>query len=102
MAKNEMVALGLIYSEPCHTYVLDRFINEMRLEQWANISKASIYNTLKRLASQGCVTVTSEKVGPADRTLEYQVSGKDLTLTAEHQRTRRMSGKEIPFYDQSL
>ncbi len=52
MAKNEMVALGLIYSEPCHTYVLDRLINEMRLEQWANISKASIYNSLHLLVEE--------------------------------------------------
>ncbi len=76
MAKNEMVALGLIYSEPCHTYVLDRLINEMRLEQWANISKASIYNTLKRLESQGCVTVTAEKVGNMPERKVYAITEK--------------------------
>ena len=76
MAKNEMVALGLIYSESCHTYVLDRLINEMRLEQWANISKASIYNTLKRLASQGCVTVTAEKVGNMPERKVYAITEK--------------------------
>jgi DNA-binding PadR family transcriptional regulator len=76
MAKNEMVALGLIYSEPCHTYALEEFIKQMGFEQWANISKASIYNTFKRLESQGCVTVTTEKVGNMPERKEYAITEK--------------------------
>ena len=76
MAKNEMVALGLIYSEPHHTYVLDKFINDMGLEQWANISKASIYNTFRRLESEGCVTVTAEKVGNMPERKVYAITEK--------------------------
>lgn len=74
MAKNEMVSLGLIYSEPAHAYALDEFIHAMGLEQWANISKASIYNTLKRLESQGCVTVTTEKVGNMPERKVYAIT----------------------------
>jgi DNA-binding PadR family transcriptional regulator len=76
MAKNEMVALGLIYSEPCHTYALEEFIKQMGFEQWANISKASIYNTFKRLESQGCVTVTTEKVGNMPERKVYAITEK--------------------------
>ena len=76
MAKNEMVCLGLVYSEPCHTYALDGFINDMGLEQWANISKVSIYNTLKRLESQGCVTVTTEKAGNMPERKVYAITEK--------------------------
>ena len=90
MAKNEMVALGLIYSEPCHTYVLDRLINEMRLEQWANISKASIYNTLKRLESQGCVTVTAEKVGNMPERKVYAITEKGKQQLLEELRENMM------------
>lgn len=76
MAKNEMVALGLICSEPCHTYALDGLIHAMGLEQWANIAKASIYNTLRRLESEGCVTVTTEKVGNMPERKVYAIAEK--------------------------
>jgi DNA-binding PadR family transcriptional regulator len=74
MAKNEMVCLGLIYSEPCHTYALDGIIKEFDLEQWANISKASIYNTLARLEYLGCVKVTTEKVGKMPERKVYAIT----------------------------
>jgi len=74
MAKNEMVSLGLIYSEPCHTYALDGIIKEFDLEQWANISKASIYNTLARLEDAGCVKVTNEKVGKMPQRKVYAIT----------------------------
>ena len=74
MSKNEMVCLGLIYSEPCHTYALDGIIKEFNLEQWANISKASVYNTLARLEDQGCVKVTTEKVGKMPERKVYAIT----------------------------
>ncbi len=74
MAKNEMVCLGLIYSEPCHTYALDGIVKEFDLEQWANISKASIYNTLARLEDSGCVKVTTEKVGKMPERKVYAIT----------------------------
>lgn len=74
MAKNEMICLGLLYSEPCHTYALDGFIHQMGLTQWGNISRASIYNTLKRLEAQGCVEVTLEKVGNTPERKVYAIT----------------------------
>ncbi|MFC2000291.1 helix-turn-helix transcriptional regulator [Chloroflexota bacterium] len=76
MAKNEMVCLGLVCSEPCHTYALDKFIDVMGFEQWANISRASIYNTYKRLESQGCVSVTLQKVGNMPERKVYAITEK--------------------------
>lgn len=76
MPKNELTCLGMVYSEPCHTYALERFVNEMGLEQWANISIASVYNTLKRLESEGCVTITLEKVGNMPERKVYAITEK--------------------------
>jgi len=91
MAKNEMVSLGLIYSEPCHTYALDEFIHAIGLEQWANISKASIYNTFKRLESQGCVTVTTEKVGDMPERKVYAITEKGKQRLLEELRENMLS-----------
>lgn len=76
MAKNEMVSLGLIYSQPCHAYALDAFIRAVKVDQWDNISRASIYNALKRLESEGCVTVKAEKVGNMPERNVYTITEK--------------------------
>lgn len=76
MTVNEMVSLGLIYSQPCHAYALDGFIREAKLDEWANISRATIYNTLKRLESEGCVTVETEKIGNMPERKVYSITEK--------------------------
>jgi len=86
-----MISLGLIYSEPCHTYALDRFINEMGLMQWANISRASIYNTLRRLESQGCVEVSFEKVGNMPERKVYVITEKGKHRLLEELRENILS-----------
>jgi DNA-binding PadR family transcriptional regulator len=76
MAKYEMVCLGMIYSRPCHTYALDRFMKETGLEEWGNISRASVYNTFKKLESEGYVTVAAEKVGEMPERKVYAITEK--------------------------
>ena len=100
MAKNEMVCLGLIYSQPCHTYALDRFIKEMGLEEWGNISRASVYNTFKKLESEGCVTVTAEKVGEMPERKVYAITEKGKQLLLEELRENMLlppSGDNLLF-----
>ena len=91
MAKNEMISLGLVYSEPCHAYALDEFINGMGLTQWGNISRASIYNTLKRLESQGCVEATFEKVGNMPDRKVYAITEKGKQRLLEELRENMLS-----------
>ena len=86
MGKNEMVSLGLIYSQPCHAYALDAFIRVLKFDQWANISRASIYNTLKRLETHGCVTVKTEKVGNMPERNVYSITEKGKQQLAEELR----------------
>ena len=76
MPKNEMVSLGLIYSQPLHAYALDAFIKVIKVDQWTNISKSSIYNTLKRLETEACVTVQKEKVGNMPERSVYTITEK--------------------------
>ena len=76
MGMKEMISLGLIYPQPCHAYALDAFIRVVKFYQWANISRATIYNTLKRLESQGCVTVKTEKVGNMPERNVYTITEK--------------------------
>ena len=100
MAKNEMVCLGMVYSQPSHTYALDGFIKEMGLEEWSNISRASIYNTFKRLKSEGCVTVTAEKVGEMPERKVYAITEKGKQRLLEELRENMLlppSGDNLLF-----
>jgi len=74
MALKEMVSLGLIYPQPCHAYAIDAFLKVIKFDQWANISRASVYNTLKQLESEGYLTVKTEK-------LSYMPERKVYTIT---------------------
>lgn len=74
MALKEMVSLGLIYPQSCHAYAIDAFLKIIKFDQWANISRASIYNTLKHLESEGYLTVKTEK-------LSYMPERKVYTIT---------------------
>ena len=63
MAKNELVSLGLIFHHPLHAYAINAVVKGLGLEHWALISQPSIYTALARLEKDGCVSVSSEKVG---------------------------------------
>ncbi len=61
MAKNELVSLALLKVSPLHAYALNAVLEQMKVEQWAQVSRASIYASLKRLESRGSISVTLEK-----------------------------------------
>ena len=94
MGKNEMVSLGLIYSQPCHAYALDAFIRVVKVDQWTNISRASIYNTLKRLAAEGCVTVKTEKVGNMPERNVYTITEKGKQRLLEELRQNMLLSQD--------
>ncbi|MFC2018177.1 PadR family transcriptional regulator [Chloroflexota bacterium] len=74
--KNELVSLGLIYAEPCHAYAVDSLIRIVKVDQCTNFSQISIYSTLKRLESEGCITVKMEKVGNMPERNVYTITEK--------------------------
>ena len=76
MALKEMVSLGLIYPQPCHAYAMDAFLKIVKFDQWANISRASVYNTLKQLEADECLTVKSEKVSYMPERKVYTITEK--------------------------
>ena len=90
MAKSEMVSLGLIYSQPLHAYALDAFMRVVTIDQWTNISRASIYNALKRLASEGCVTVKIEKAGNMPERNVYTITKKGKQRLLEELRANML------------
>ncbi|MBD3391057.1 MAG: hypothetical protein GF418_03290 [Chitinivibrionales bacterium] len=76
VAKNELVSLALLYDQPKHAYAINSIIKDIGLEHWAHLSRASIYSTLLRLQKQGCVKVTSAKVGRTPPRKIYAITAK--------------------------
>ena len=76
MAKNELVSLALIYDAPKHAYALNAMIQDIGLEHWAKISRASMYNTLSRLEKAGYVRVAVKRVGKTPPRKEYAITAK--------------------------
>ena len=83
MALKEMVSLGLIYPEPCHAYAIDAFLKIIKFDQWANISRASIYNTLKQLESDGYLTFKTEKLSYMPERKVYTITDKGKQRLSE-------------------
>lgn len=63
MRKNELVCLGLIYSKPNYVYALDHAIKVFKMNEWVNLSRSSIYNTLGKLVKLTYVELSIEKHG---------------------------------------
>jgi DNA-binding PadR family transcriptional regulator len=100
MAKNELVALALIYHEPRHAYALNATIQDMNLEHWARISQASLYTCLNRLNRQGCVEVCTEKVGnmPERKIFSITPQGKQRYLQEVREALLKGTMGDNPFY----
>jgi DNA-binding PadR family transcriptional regulator len=78
-SKVEVVVLGLLAEEPSYGYdLLDRF-RARSLGSWVEVSKASVYQVLKRLERDGLVTGTSQEGtdGPDRRVYRIAKAGRD-------------------------
>lgn len=62
MAKNELVSLALLHISPMHAYAINTVLEQMGVEHWAQVSRASIYAALNRLEKRGAINVRLEKV----------------------------------------
>jgi DNA-binding PadR family transcriptional regulator len=100
MAKNELISLALIWSEPRHAYALNVMGKAMHLERWARISQASLYNALARLAEQGCVQVTTERPGNMPERKVYSITEQGRERLRQELREALLTPAmgENPFY----
>ncbi len=80
MAKNELVSLALLKISPMHAYAINSIIEQMGIEHWAQVSRASIYAALKRLEKRGAIDVKLEKVDnmPERKVFSITNEGEDL------------------------
>lgn len=76
MAKNDLICLGLIYSAPCHAYAIDEIIRTLKLNEWNNLSRSSIYNTLGKLAKEKYIDISIEQKGNMPQRKVYSISQK--------------------------
>lgn len=76
MTKNELVVLGLLNQEPMHGYQLHQEIGKSKIETWAQVNLASIYNTLDRLRQANMVEAKKEKPGKMPEREVYHITLK--------------------------
>lgn len=80
MAKNELVSLAFLLIKPMHTYAIGKLIDDIQLECWAKISRASLYTTLKKFEKSGEVAVKMVQEGnyPARKIFSITEKGQAL------------------------
>ncbi len=76
MTKNELVVLGLLDQKPMHGYQLYHEIERTRMEHWAQVNLASIYNTLNRLEQRRMIEPKREKPGRMPERNVYHITKK--------------------------
>ncbi len=76
MSKNELVVLGLLNQKPMHGYQLYQEIEITRMEFWAQVNLASVYNTLSRLELKKMVEAKKEKLGRTPERVVYHLTKK--------------------------
>ncbi len=76
MTKNELVVLGLLNQKPMHGYQLYHEIERTRMEFWAQVNLASIYNTLNRLEQRKMIEPKREKPGRMPERSVYRITKK--------------------------
>ncbi len=76
MSKNELVVLGLLNQKSMHGYQLYHEIERTRMEYWAQVNLASIYNTLNRLEQGKMIGAKKEKPGKMPERSVYHLTKK--------------------------
>lgn len=80
MAKNELVSLALLYISPMHAYAINTVLEQMSVEHWAQVSRASIYAALNRLEKRGAINVRLEKVDNMPERKVFSITTEGETL----------------------
>ncbi|MCG8454097.1 MAG: PadR family transcriptional regulator [Spirochaetales bacterium] len=74
MAKNELICLALVYHQQSYAYAMSEFLQSLGLNQWAHISKPSLYTALRRLEKEGCLNVNQVRVGEMPERKIYSIT----------------------------
>lgn len=93
--KVEIVVLGLLAEEPMHGYDLIERFRERSMGFWTELSRASVYQVLKRLERAGAVAgkVQEGREGPDRRVFRITKRGRDHLAAGVTQ----MAGELVPF-----
>lgn len=86
MAKNELISLALLTITPLHAYAISAVVDEMGIEQWAQVSRASLYSALSRLEKRGAIAVHTEKVDNMPERKVYSITAEGSALFHEELR----------------
>ncbi len=76
MTKNELVVLGLLDQKAMHGYQLYHEVERTRMEFWAQVNLASVYNTLSRLELRKMVEAKKEKPSRMPERIVYHLTKK--------------------------
>ena len=93
--KVEIVVLGLLAEEPMYGYdLLERF-RERGMGFWTQLSRASVYQVLKRLERDGLVTGKAQegRVGPDRRVFRITRTGRAQLVAG----LEGMASKLLPY-----
>ena len=91
----EIVVLGLVAEEPMHGYdLLERF-RTRSMGFWTELSRASVYQVLKRLERDGSVAGKAQegREGPDRRVFRITKRGREQLAAG----VARMAGELVPF-----
>lgn len=93
--KVEIVVLGLLAEEPMHGYDLIERFRERSMGFWTELSRASVYQVLKRLERDGAVAGKAQegREGPDRRVFRITKRGREHLAAGVAQ----MAGELVPF-----
>lgn len=93
--KVEVVVLGLLAEDPMHGYDLIERFRERSMGFWTELSRASVYQVLKRLERDGAVAGKAQegREGPDRRVFRITKRGRDHLAAGVAQ----MAGELVPF-----
>jgi DNA-binding PadR family transcriptional regulator len=96
VSKVEVVVLGLLAEEPLYGYgVLERF-RARSMGFWAEVGRASVYQALRRMESEGLVTGREQEgsEGPDRRVFRITKTGRDRLRAGLADRASELSPYE--------
>jgi DNA-binding PadR family transcriptional regulator len=98
LSRVELVVLGLLAEGPLHGYELLERYRARSMGYWAEVGRASVYQTLKRLESAGLASGRAQEggVGPDRRVYRITKPGRDRVRAGVMERLEGAEPYAIP------
>jgi len=99
--KVDLLVLGLLMDKPMHGYEISQVIKTEGIDNWFNVSMATIYYSLNKLRNQGLVAETKyqEAGSPARSVFRLTEAGREAFFEAMD---KSLSSQERPYFDYDL